>query len=106
MTLEIWQHDYIIFSQKLVCLIVKSVVFINIFLHYMPMLTIQKKWKKHMLPYFSSCFYPPVIWLRFSCENCHFDPLLQNCGLLSKYTSMTFNILTFITIHVYLLLEK
>ncbi len=35
-----------------------------------------------------------------------FWPPAQNSGLLRKYSSMTFNVLAFITIHVYLSLEK
>ncbi len=38
--------------------------------------------------------------------NCNFNPPLQNSGLLSKYTLVTFNILAFITIRVYLSSEK
>ncbi len=33
-------------------------------------------------------------------------PKQQNSGLLNKYTSVTFNSLAFITIHVYLSSEK
>jgi len=52
-----------------------------------------------------SHFYTPVNWLQISGENCHFDPPLQNSGLRRKYTSVTFNILAFITIYVCLSTE-
>ncbi len=50
-----------------------------------------------MLPSFWSHFYPPCNLALNLSENCHVDPPLQNSGLLSKYSSMTFNILAFIT---------
>ncbi len=45
-------------------------------------------------------FTASVIWLRISGKNCNFDLTLQNSELLSKYASMTFNILAFITMHI------
>jgi len=47
-----------------------------------------------------------AIWLQISGENCHCDTPLQNIVLLSKYTSVTFNILAFISIYVCLCTKK